>query len=155
MQDDVLKWLHVLSAALLVGGGLGSAFHLVFASAGRRPAETAAAAHTILRFDAIVAAPTALFQLAGGFWMLRRLNLSWQTDWVVLSLMLYGAVAAIWVPVVILEFRLRRLARNAASSGLALPGTYWISFFVWLALGAGGFALFAGIFWLMLTKRVP
>lgn len=155
MSYDALKWLHVLSATLLVGGGFGSAFHLVLATARRQPADAAAAARDILRFDAFVGAPAAVFQLASGAWLLDRLGVAWTTDWVLLSVLLYALVIAVWVPVVVLESRMRRLAVAAVHPLASFPRRYWACFFGWLALGAIGFGLFAAVFWLMLAKRVP
>jgi uncharacterized membrane protein len=155
MSHETLKWLHVLSATLLVGGGFGSAFHLLVASVRRRPDEAAAAAHGILRFDGIVGGPAFVFQLAGGFGLLPRLGLSPSADWVALSLTLYAAVLVVWIPVIALEFRMRRLAREAESARVRLPGAYWRSLACWMTLGAVGFAMFACVFWLMLFKRVP
>ena len=155
MSADLLKWLHVLAAVLLVGGGFGSAFHLLIASARRRPDEAAAAVHSILRFDALVGAPMFVLLAVGGFALLGHTQASWTSDWVALALLLYAAVLMIWMPVIACELRMRRLARDACTAGQILPMQYWRMLIVWSALGAFGFALFAGIFWLMLTKRVP
>ena len=130
MSYELLKWLHVLSGTLLVGGGFGSAFHLVLASYRRDPSEAAAAAHKILRFDGAVGAPTALFQVAGGLVLARQLELSLHGGWIAASLALFAVALAIWVPVIALEFRMRRLARDAARASAGLPRDYWRAFFV-------------------------
>ena len=155
MSYELMKWLHALSGTLLLGGGFGSAFHLVLASARRNPAEAAAAARKILRFDAAVGAPAAVFQIAGGAWLLGRLDLPWTTDWVLWSTVFYAGVIALWIPVIVLEVRMRRIAAEAARAAAPLPHSYWASFFAWMVLGMAGFALFAAILWLMLVKRLP
>jgi uncharacterized membrane protein len=155
MEYLTLKWLHVLSATVLAGGGLGSAFHLVWSSWRREPAAAAAAAHNVLRSDALLAAPAGVFQVASGLWLMHQLKLPLSTPWIMWSLTLYGAAFACWIPVLWLEVRMRRVAREAASTGAALPRRYWTSFAWWALLGLAGFAAIGVIFWLMVVKRLP
>lgn len=157
-MDDLtltLKWLHILSAIVLVGGGFGSAFHLFAASLGREPSYAAAAARNVLLSDLMFTGPTALFQVAGGLWLAHRLGAAVSTPWIAWSLGLYAVAMGLWVPVVWLEFRMRRIAREAARQGSGLPRQYWASFAAWTGLALVGFAAFLGILWLMTAKRLP
>jgi len=155
MSYETLKWLHVISAAVLVGGGLGSAFHLL-ASAMRRDARVVAAtAANVLWSDALLTIPAAVFQAVSGWWMVRQAGLTWSAPWLLWSLVLYGASLALWLPVIALEVAQRNIARRAAAEGLPLPRSYWACLGLWAALGLVGFAGFLAALWLMLIKRLP
>jgi uncharacterized membrane protein len=155
MDDLTLKWLHILSAIVLVGGGLGSAFHLLAASLQRKPSYAAAAAQNVLRSDAIFTGPSAVFQVASGIWLAHRLGLVLSTPWIAWSLALYAVAMGLWIPVVLLEIRMRRIARDAARRQGELPAQYWLSLVTWAALAAVGFIAFLGVLWLMTAKRFP
>jgi len=155
MDYLTLKWLHILSAIVLVGGGFGSAFHLLAASLQREPSYAAAAAQNVLRSDVMFAGPSAMFQLASGLWLVDRLGLALSTPWIAWSLGLYGVAFGLWVPVIWLEMRMRRIAQEAAHRHEGLPRRYWASLGVWAVLAAVGFTAFLGILWLMTAKRLP
>lgn len=155
MEYLTLKWLHVLSATVLFGGGLGSAFHLAWSTLRGEPQAAASAAHNVLRSDAILAAPAAVFQLVSGALLVQRLGVPWSTPWVAWSLALYFLSGACWVPVLWMEVRMRRLARAAHAGGGPLPRSYLTSFAWWAAFGAVGFAAIGAVFWLMVVKRLP
>ena len=155
MNVEVLKWLHVVSAIVLVGGGLGSAFHLFATSLGRKPQQVTEAARNVLRSDAAFTIPSAVFQLASGLWLADRLGVALQTPWLRWSLIFYAVVVAIWVPVIWLELRMRAISAEAAARSAALPRRYWACFLLWSGLGVVGFGLFAAIVWLMVLKTVP
>ncbi len=61
-----LKWLHVVSAALLFGTGLGSAFCLFLASRTRDPSHVAFVARSVLIADGVFTAAPAVVQPVSG-----------------------------------------------------------------------------------------
>lgn len=140
MDDLTLRWLHILSAIVLVGGGLGSAFHLLAASLQRQPSYAAAAAQNVLRSDMIFTGPTAVFQVVSGLWLAHRLGLAPSTPWIAWSLALYAVAMGLW---------------EATRQHRELPRQYWASLITWAGLAAVGFVAFLGVLWLMTAKRVP
>src|SRR3712207_2749935 len=56
-------------------------------------------------------------------------------DWIVLSLALYVFTGACWLPVVVLQMRMRDLAAEAVRSGGRLPHRYHVYYRLWFALG--------------------
>ena len=68
MDYLTLKWLHVLSSAVLFGTGVGSAFYLVLAATSRDPRAIAVVSRFVVITDWLFIATTAVFQPASGFW---------------------------------------------------------------------------------------
>lgn len=152
MEYQIAKWLHVLSSTVLFGTGIGSAFYLLATTLTRDVRAVAVVARLVVRADWLFTATTAVLQPATGFWLVRQMGLPWDTPWLRLSLIFYAAAMACWVPVVVLQMRLRDLAQAAADKGEPLPRRYWKLFAWWVALGVPALVLFLAIFWLMIAK---
>lgn len=81
-----VKWLHILSATVLFGTGVGSAFYLFTAVLTRDTAAIAHVARWVVRADWMFTATTALLQPFTGWWMLHRAGLrsprrGWRGQW--------------------------------------------------------------------------
>ena len=74
------------------------------------------------------------------------------TPWIAWSLALYVLTGALWLPVVVLQVRMARMAAAAARSGEALPAAYRRCARWWEALGFPAFAAMLVVFWLMVSK---
>ncbi|WP_017759760.1 DUF2269 family protein [Pseudacidovorax intermedius] len=155
MEYLTLKWIHVLSSTVLFGTGIGSAYYLLAATLTRDARSTARVAGLVVRADWLFTATTAVLQPLTGWWMLHRLQMPWSTPWVAASVGCYVAAIACWLPVVWMQMRMHRLAREAAALGAPLPRRYWRLFALWVLLGAVAFVLFLLIFWMMVTRQVP
>ena len=115
----LLKLLHVLSASVLLGTGAGIAFFAWFGY--RRALRTGGidGLRTVLRLtviaDACFTAPAVLVQLASGLALVHLNGWSYASPWVLSALGLYALVGAFWLPVVVLQLRLRRSAGQVES----------------------------------------
>ena len=147
-----VKWLHILSATVLFGTGVGSAFYLFTAVLTRDTAAIAHVARWVVRADWMFTATTALLQPFTGWWMLHRAGLPLATPWVAWSVALYALAIACWLPVVVLQIRMRDAAAAAQLSAAQLPAVFWRHFGLWVALGVPALAAFLAIFWLMVFK---
>ena len=152
MEYLIAKWLHVLSSTVLFGTGIGSAFYLLIASRRGEPRTVAFVAAQVVRADWLFTAPTVLLQPLSGFWLMHLAGWPMEAAWIRASLMLYGLAIACWLPVVVIQIRLRDLARAAADAGHPLPEAYGRGFAAWIALGFVAFFAFLAIFWLMIAK---
>lgn len=157
MDYLLLKWLHVISATLLFGAGVGSAFHLFAATLRRTVPGIATATRNVVLADWLFTLPSAVFQLASGLWLVNRMNLAPATPWVLASLVLYAVAIGCWIPVIWIQIQLRNEAEATTRAGPAepLPPRYWRLFVWWVGLGFVGLFSFIAIFWLMVTKQVP
>ena len=151
---DLLRWLHVIGAAVLLGTGAGIAFFMMMAHRTRDPAVIAHVAGTVVLADSVFTATAVVLQPITGALLAHEVGWSLTEPWILLSLGLYVLTGAFWLPVVVIQIRLRDLARAAAGGGRALPARYRRLFRIWFACGFPAFAAVLAIFWLMLTRPV-
>jgi uncharacterized membrane protein len=147
-----VKVLHILSSTLLFGTGVGSAFYLLFATLSRDTRAVAVVSRGVVIADTLFTATTAIFQPLSGWYLVRLAGLPWHSKWLSWSIALYVLAMACWLPVVLIQVRLRKLARQAVLDGVPLPPPYWRWFGIWCALGAPALFAFLGIFYLMVVK---
>lgn len=152
MDYLTVKWLHVLSSTLLFGTGLGSAFYLFFASLSRDARAIAVVARYVVLADWLFTTPTIILQPLTGFYMMHLAGYPLSSRWILWSVILYFIAGACWLPVVWIQIRMRRLAREAAEAGAALPAAYWRFLTAWVLLGIPAFIALMIVFYLMVAK---
>lgn len=148
----LLKTLHIVSSVLLVGTGLGSAFYLFFARRSGSVAAQAVVGRLVLRADWWFTTPAVLVQPASGIALAHLAGWPLTTPWLALSIGLYLAAGACWLPVVALQMRMARLAHTAHTQGAALPTQYRRLQRWWEGLGYPAFAAMAAVSYLMVNK---
>ena len=155
MDYLLLKWVHILSSTVLFGAGVGSAFHLFASSLRRRVGGVATSSRNVVLADWLLTTPTAILQPLTGVALVRELGLPLSTPWVAWSLGLYAVAIACWLPVVVIQIRMRRVAEAAEGQGAPVPAAYDRLFLWWTLLGVAAFFAFLLIFWLMVSKKLP
>jgi uncharacterized membrane protein len=151
MDYGLIKTLHILSATLLFGTGLGTAYFMWSANRTRDARVTAAVAKHVVRADWIFTLPTVIFQPISGIWLAQAAGYAW-TGWIGFSLALYGIAGACWLPVVWLQMRMRDMATDADKHNQPLPGRYWYYAQAWFWLGVPAFVAMVSVFFLMVLK---
>lgn len=149
---EILKLMHVLGAAVLFGTGAGIAFFMLMAHRTRDPHLIAHVAGTVVIADALFTATAVVAQPVTGLLLAYVAGWPLTEGWILVSLGLYVLVGALWLPVVAIQMRLRRLAETAAREHRSLPDQYNRLFRIWFWCGWPAFAGVLAIFWLMLTK---
>jgi uncharacterized membrane protein len=152
MSYLLLKYIHILSATLLFGTGLGTAFHGFLAFRTRDPRVIAAVGRSVILADWLFTAPAVVIQPVTGIVMAILASLPLSTGWLVLTFALYVLIGACWLPVVWLQIKLRAIARDSLFTGAPLPETYFRYLRYWFALGWPAFAGVLAIFYLMIFK---
>ncbi len=150
----ILKFLHVLGAAVILGTGTGIAFFMLMAHLSRDAAFIAKTAGVVVVADALFTATAVLAQPVTGYLLARESGVGLTDGWLVLSLGLYAIAGFFWLPVVWIQVRLRDLAKAAASEGKPLPAAYHRLFRIWFVCGFPGFGAVLAIVWLMIAKPV-
>jgi len=148
----VLKYLHVIGAAVLLGTGAGIAFFMLAAHLSGKPVVIAGVARIVVIADFIFTATAVVVQPITGTLLALNVGYSLWDGWIAWSIVLYLITGAIWLPVVWMQMRLRNLALKAVAEGTALPRQYHRIFWLWFAFGVPAFAALAIIFWLMIAK---
>ncbi|MBX4866924.1 DUF2269 domain-containing protein [Rhizobium bangladeshense] len=152
MPEQWLLLAHVIGATVLFGTGAGIAFFMVMAHRTRDPSLIAHVAGTVVIADTLFTATAVILQPVTGYLLARSIGWDLAEGWITLSLLLYVVTGLFWLPVVLIQIRLRDLARAAATSKSALPPGYYSLHRIWFACGFPAFLAVIGIFWLMLTK---
>ncbi len=147
-----LKTIHIVSATVLFGTGIGIAFFMLMGQrSGHRATQLATARWTVLA-DTIFTAPAAALQLVSGFMLVHMGGWSLGAPWIVISLALFFLIGGCWLVVVVLQLRMRDQLQKASKENLPLPESYYRYFRIWFILGWPAFIGIPGIFWLMVAK---
>jgi len=154
MISEFLLFAHVIGATVLLGTGAGIAFFMVVSHQSRDPALIAHVSGIVVLADTIFTATAAVFQPITGYFLARSAGWPIFEGWVGLSLRLYIVVGAFWLPVVLMQVRMRNLARDARDTNKPLPPEYHRLYRYWFACGFPAFTAVLGILWLMLFKPV-
>jgi uncharacterized membrane protein len=148
----LLKYVHVIGAAVLLGTGAGIAFFMLMAHMTKQAATIAAVARIVVIADFLFTATAVMLQPLTGLALVWNVGYSLAEGWIVLSIILYLVTGAFWLPVVWMQMRMRLLAEKAAIHGQPLPPAYHKLFWTWFAFGFPAFGAVAGIFWLMIAR---
>ncbi len=147
----VLKYLHVLSGAVLFGTGMGIAYFMFTAHRSRNLDAMRVVSRHVILADWIFTATAVVVQPVTGVWMMLERGWSLTSTWFIATVALYVAVGACWIPVVLLQYRMARLV-HAAPSHDALGNDYYRAFRLWVALGMPAFAMVLALYALMIFK---
>lgn len=147
-----LKIIHILSATLVLGTGLGIAFFMWSAHRTGDPRVIAAVARNVVAADAIFTAPGVIGLLVTGLLMADLLGLSLWRSWVGLALALFAVAGLCWLPVLVLRKAAARLAEQASAAHTPLPPAYDKIMRWWFWLGWPAFAAVLAILALMVLK---
>ncbi len=149
---NLLKWSHILSAFLLFGTGLGSAFYKWMADRScNLQAQAITAKHVVLA-DYLFTTPSAIYQPISGYLLLRQLGIPVSEPWVMVSFALYMIAGLCWLPVVWLQILMRNLAQDAVQKKQTLPDEYNRLARLWFWLGWPAFLALIAAVWLMVVK---
>jgi len=148
----LLKFVHVIGAAVLLGTGTGIAFFMLAAHLSRDVAFIARTASVVVIADYLFTASAVIAQPISGYLLTQVLGIPLESGWITASLALYVVAGVFWLPVVWIQSRLRDLARDAAAKGMPLPDQYHRLFRIWFVFGFPGFGAVLAIIWLMIAK---
>lgn len=146
------RGLHIFSAFLLFGTGLGTAFHMYMACRSGEVAGIARVARQVVLADWLFTAPTGVLQPLTGLWLVHLAGYGFAEPWLLVSTLLYAAAGLAWLVVVKLQLDMRRLAEAALQAGAPLPEGFWRAFRLWVRLGWVGFGGLIGVYLLMIGK---
>jgi uncharacterized membrane protein len=152
MEYLVLKWVHIVSSTLLFGTGLGSAFYKYLSDRGGNLQNIAFTNRNVVLADWIFTTPTIITQPVTGFMLIQQQGYSFTTPWILVSIALFVLAGLCWLPVVVLQIRMRDLAFSALESNQPLNDTYHRYARAWFWLGVPAFIAIIIIFFLMIFK---
>jgi len=152
MEYLILKTIHVLSAFLLFGTGLGSAFYKYAVDRSGDLHAIVVTNRLVVLADWIFTTPTVIIQPLTGLWLARIAGWPLDQPWLLASLLLYGLAGACWLPVVVLQIRMRDLSGDCLVRGSDLPASYQRMCRIWFWLGIPAFLAMVVTVGLMVFK---
>lgn len=142
-----IKLLHILSATVLFGTGMGAAFFMLRAYRSKNDEAMAVTTRNVVLADWIFTSPAVVMQLLSGLWLTSKLGIAFDSVWFVTVISLFAFVGACWIPVVWIQRRVRDLI--AAGAGRE---SYRKQMRTWAVLGALAFSSVIILFYLMVFK---
>jgi uncharacterized membrane protein len=152
MTYFVLKYAHLLGAIVLIGTGAGIAFFMLMAHLTGNTTKIAGVARIVVTADFVFTATAVVVQPITGVWLAREVGYPLTQGWIVLSTILYLVIGGFWLPVVVIQMRMRDIAEAADAEGAPLPARYHRLFWTWFVFGFPAFGAILIILWLMIAR---
>ncbi len=149
---SVIKALHILSATVLFGVGLGTAFFMFRSRYAADLKSKYDTARSTVRADYLFIAPAAIVQPLTGAALIVMTNRDGFELWLVVTYGLYLLTGFCWLPVVWIQIRLRAMLLVSLETGDALPERYDRLTRLWFVLGWPAFSALIVVFYLMVAK---
>ena len=150
----ILKYFHIISAILLFGTGLGSAFYKWMADRNGNIVHIAITNKNVVLADWLFTTPTVIFQPISGIWMASIAQMPLTTPWIFWSIVLYIVAGLCWLPVVYIQIKMKNISALAVENNTELPKIYWTYAKIWFALGVPAFIAMVLVVLLMTLKSI-
>ncbi len=148
----ILKIIHIMSASVLFGTGMGTALYMLIVNFSNNIERIAKATRQVVKADWLFTTPSGIIQAITGFAMIYIKSYSLTAFWVMGSIAGYLIAGACWLPVVWLQIQCRNLALDALEHKQALPARYYRYYKIWYLLGIPAFLALIVVYYLMSNK---
>ena len=142
-----IKLVHIVSATVLFGTGIGIAFFMLKAYLSGSKEAMLETSKSVVLADWVFTTPAVVVQLLTGLWLAKHLSISFTSTWFLTVISLYAFVGACWIPVVWIQIRIRHQLQRGASLDSCRKLMR-----VWMALGLPAFTGVLLLFYLMVAK---
>jgi uncharacterized membrane protein len=149
MMDSysLIKLVHIISASILFGTGIGTAFFMFRAHLSGNPEAMAVTTKNVVLADWIFTTPAVFIQAVTGLWLTLQLSIPLGSLWFITVVFLFVLIGICWIPVVHIQIRIRNIIANGG--GIA---DYQKLMKTWVTLGVPAFISILILFILMVTK---
>ena len=147
-----LKFVHMITVAVMLGAWLGIALFMVFA---RRAGNTSVVALTtvfVVRAEMAVMAGAVVLVPVTGVLLALAFGAPLTAYWIEASGTIYAGVVLVWILNLLIEMRIRRLSKDAALAAALLPASYRRLFWVWSVFTIAGLGGMVAIMALMVWR---
>lgn len=149
---NLVKTLHIVSATVLFGTGIGIAFFFLVGQRSGNPQAALFAARTTCQADMVFTLTAGIVQPLSGFALIWLAGFDPLAPWLVWTYGLYLMALACWLPVVWLQLQMRDMLAQRADGGAFDAARFRRYFRRWFALGWPAFGGLIAVFWLMVAK---
>lgn len=148
---SLVKALHIVSATVLFGTGIGTAFFF-WSSRNSGDDVRLFAAQTTVRADFIFTLPAVVLQPVTGIALIDLAGFDWANRWLVISYGLYLLAGLCWLPVVWIQHRMMRMLERKIAGGGFDESLFERLRRAWFLLGWPAFGGLIFVFYLMVAK---
>lgn len=149
-----IKIIHVISAAVLFGTGMGTAFYMFYVNRQKDIRLIAMATKQVVFVDWVFTGTSAIIQFFTGMILMALKGYSPTLFWLMGAMIGYTIAGACWIPVVYLQIRCRNLAFDALKNNTPLDKKYYRYYKTWWILGIPAFLSLMVVFYLMANRPV-
>lgn len=148
----ILKYIHIISAMLMVGTGFGSALYVFFSNRFGNLASQYFTNKMVVFCDWTITTPAIIIQPLSGYFLAKQLGMDFTSPWFLNIYLFYGMIVVAWLPVVWLQIKMRAMTNEAYLNNKPLDPCYKRYQYMWEGLGYVGFTGSIAIFFIMITK---
>lgn len=148
----ILKYIHIISAMLMVGTGFGSAIYVFFSNRFGNLSSQYFTNRMVVFCDWVITTPTILIQPITGLMLGVKMGVAFDSPWFLNIYLFYGLVGCAWLPVVWLQIKMKQMTDLAYKTGSPLDSRYKRYQYCWEGLGYIGFFGAIILFYLMIVK---
>lgn len=155
MDEQVLwKLVHILSATILFGTGIGTAFFMLWAHCFGDIKARVFIARTTVIADSLFTLPTVIIQPFSGVMLANSMGHSLTDAWLLSTYFWYGIVILCWVIVYFLQIKIHTLLLASANNNTKLDEKYKYYYCAWFILGWPALFAFIYIFYAMVRHNL-
>jgi uncharacterized membrane protein len=148
----LVKTLHIISATIVFGTGIGIANFMFLGHFSRDLAARTFASRVTMRADFLFTLPAVIVQPLSGAWLIFYGGFAWDGYWLVLTYALYVLAGACWLLVVAIQMRIKAMLEAQARGAPFDEADCKLMFRWWFVLGWPAFGGLVVIFWLTVAK---
>ena len=148
----LVKTLHIISATIVFGTGIGIANFMFLGHFSSDPADRGFATRTTVRADFVFTLPAVIVQPLSGAWLIFYGGFAWNDFWLALTYALYVLAGACWLVVVAIQMRMKAMLEAQARGAHFDEAGFRRMFRWWFVLGWPAFGGLLVVFWLMVAK---
>ena len=134
MNYQLLKLIHILSATIMIGTGLGSAFYLFLTYKKSQFSTVKDVLSFVIFADTIFTAPSVVIQLITGILLSNLLGLTY-TNWFWVVLSVSFIVVILWLRAAFLQIKMKKIIEGKTE----LPAQFHQLMNAWFYLGIPSF----------------
>lgn len=149
-----LKTIHIISATVLFGTGMGIAFFMFCSQFSENIFQKYYAARFTVLADYIFTLPAVIIQPISGFLLIYEMGFYIFEFWLLTTYIIYIVAGLCWLPVVWIQIELKKILEVSIDTNSALPERYYKLFRIWFILGWPAFIGLVVVFFLMVLKPV-
>lgn len=150
----IIRTLHILSATILFGTGIGIAFFMFRSHFTNHLHEKLFAAKNTVLADYLFTFPAVIIQPLTGIALIHMVGYEWNDLWLTLTYIIYIIAGLCWIPVIWLQIQLKNMITESITHNTQLPVRYHKLFKTWFILGWPAFIGLVIVFFLMVAKPV-